>query len=179
MPLQDAQLQAIGEVFGEAERRGMPLWLDGGWAIDAQLGRITRAHSDIDLGFPEERGAEFRALLQAAGFAITEETGYGFLATRGAVLLDCEHCVRVGDRHEAEAAGEYPENACPAEKNGMLAGIALRCMSWEKMFVEFLFLARAVPRDAWEEWHLASLAIVEAHVPAERREKLRWRFAKG
>jgi 2''-aminoglycoside nucleotidyltransferase len=50
-----------------AEARGLPLWLSGGWAIDARMGRITREHGDIDLAFPGERRTDLLALLRDVG----------------------------------------------------------------------------------------------------------------
>ena len=32
-----------------AARLGVRLWLDGGWAVDANLGRQTRRHADVDI----------------------------------------------------------------------------------------------------------------------------------
>ena len=28
---------------------GVTVWLDGGWGVDALLGRVTREHKDLDL----------------------------------------------------------------------------------------------------------------------------------
>jgi hypothetical protein len=37
----------IDRLFTAAETIDLPLWLPGGWAIDAKLHRITREHQDI------------------------------------------------------------------------------------------------------------------------------------
>jgi 2''-aminoglycoside nucleotidyltransferase len=175
--MNDQQLQAIKEIFTKADEHGLPLWLDGGWSIDALLGKITREHSDIDLGFPGDRRAEYLEIIKEAGFTVTEEMSYGFLAKRGDVLLDSEACVWVRDHYEAEGVGEYPENACPDETNATLSGVSVRCMSWEKMYYEFLFLDKEVPRSDWKPKHYASLEIIELHISPERREELKQRFA--
>jgi len=31
------------------EERGLRAWLDGGWGVDALLGRVTRRHDDVDV----------------------------------------------------------------------------------------------------------------------------------
>jgi len=48
-PDNEAQLELLREledVFGRARIR---FWLRGGWALDFLLGRLTRAHADIDV----------------------------------------------------------------------------------------------------------------------------------
>ncbi|MEM6356356.1 MAG: hypothetical protein AAF844_11840, partial [Pseudomonadota bacterium] len=51
------------------ERTDDPVWLDGGWGIDALIGRQTRPHEDVDIVI-EERHAESLVLsLRQAGFA--------------------------------------------------------------------------------------------------------------
>lgn len=52
---------------------GVQVWLDGGWGVDALLGRISRLHYDLDLvlGLDDlERAVE---LLVGDGFVVTEE----------------------------------------------------------------------------------------------------------
>jgi lincosamide nucleotidyltransferase A/C/D/E len=39
----------VAAVVAHLVSRGLPVWLDGGWAIDALLGRQRRAHDDLDL----------------------------------------------------------------------------------------------------------------------------------
>jgi lincosamide nucleotidyltransferase A/C/D/E len=36
------------EIYQSLESRGMPIWVDGGWAKDALIGRETRPHRDLD-----------------------------------------------------------------------------------------------------------------------------------
>jgi hypothetical protein len=43
------QLELIHEFASQAEEAGVDCWLRGGWALDFLLGRVTRAHEDIDL----------------------------------------------------------------------------------------------------------------------------------
>jgi len=38
-----------------ASRRGIRFWLDGGWAVDACLGRQTRPHGDLDIVIEEQQ----------------------------------------------------------------------------------------------------------------------------
>ncbi len=42
--------------------------LDGGWGVDALLGRQTRSHSDLDLAVEHKDVTRIRTLLEARGF---------------------------------------------------------------------------------------------------------------
>lgn len=52
---------------------GVPVWLDGGWGVDALLGRLSRAHNDLDLILPLDDLARAVDVLVRSGFEITEE----------------------------------------------------------------------------------------------------------
>jgi lincosamide nucleotidyltransferase A/C/D/E len=51
------------------EECGVPAWLDGGWAIDALLGRETRGHEDVDLILPFDDLDAAELAMGNAGFA--------------------------------------------------------------------------------------------------------------
>lgn len=48
------QLTDACEILHWAEEAEIPVVLDGGWGVDALIGRETRTHNDIDL-FVEEK----------------------------------------------------------------------------------------------------------------------------
>jgi lincosamide nucleotidyltransferase A/C/D/E len=52
---------------------GIPVWLDGGWGVDALLGRVTRLHRDLDLILPQADLSRAVGLLVQNGFAVEEE----------------------------------------------------------------------------------------------------------
>ena len=39
----------VVKILGMVERKGIRIWVDGGWAVDALLGRQTRHHADLDI----------------------------------------------------------------------------------------------------------------------------------
>ena len=43
------QLAALEEIAGRLRAEDIPYSLFGGWAVDFHIGRITRAHADIDI----------------------------------------------------------------------------------------------------------------------------------
>jgi aminoglycoside 2''-adenylyltransferase len=163
-------IQVIRALLDGAGAAGFPLWLESGWAIDARLGRITRPHEDIDVAYPKDREEDYLTLLRSLGFGGREDTDYGFLIRQGDVLVDTEACYRSGDGYGFPG---YPPGSCPWEKEGEIAGCAVRCVSWEAMYVEFLGCRVEIPRAEWREKEFESLRRVEAHLDEAVRERLR------
>ena len=51
------------------EARGIRVWLDGGWAVDASLGSQTRPHDDLDIVIEERDRPVAVAALRERGYA--------------------------------------------------------------------------------------------------------------
>lgn len=56
------------EILRVFERHGIEVYVDGGWAVDALLGRQTRPHADLDIAMPHKDVPLVRALFAAQGF---------------------------------------------------------------------------------------------------------------
>lgn len=56
------------DFLGRLHRLGIGIWVDGGWGVDALLGRETRPHRDLDIAIQEKDLAPARNLLEARGF---------------------------------------------------------------------------------------------------------------
>jgi lincosamide nucleotidyltransferase A/C/D/E len=105
-------------IVGQLEAAGLVVWLDGGWGVDALLGRQTRPHQDLDLVIAREDLAVAQQTLAAAGFS-HDPTAVPGLPAR-LLLVDADgrqvdlHPV-IFDRHGngwqdlgADAWGAYP-----------------------------------------------------------------------
>jgi aminoglycoside 2''-adenylyltransferase len=174
--MNSVQLPLIFELFDAAENLGLPLWLESGWAIDARLGRITREHEDVDLAFPLERLEEFTSLLQLFDCGVFEKTDYGFLVYARGVLLDCEACVKQPNGYELEGV---PAGSCPWEKQGSIAGVAVRCTSWDAILWEYLYYLDEVPQSDWREKDFGSYETVCRVLGQAAVERLQATFAAG
>ncbi|HEX6673501.1 MAG TPA: amino acid transporter [Actinomycetes bacterium] len=53
-------------ILDRLEGAGVVVWLDGGWGVDALLGRQSRPHQDLDLVLARDDCAAARAALTAA-----------------------------------------------------------------------------------------------------------------
>lgn len=167
---------SLHQLLHAAEARNLPLWLSGGWAIDARLGRITRPHEDIDIAFPAERREELLALLDALGGGPIETTDYGFLITVNGILLDCEPCVRVGEVYEVEGP---PPGTCPWEPQGVIAGVAVRCVSWETILWDYFYYLNEVPLADWRPKDHGSYALARAAYGEAATDELYRRFQQA
>lgn len=67
------QAQDVLEVIHQLERAGVASWLDGGWGVDALLGRQTRSHDDVDVIITLEQARLAEETLCFAGYVVTED----------------------------------------------------------------------------------------------------------
>jgi Aminoglycoside-2''-adenylyltransferase len=65
------QLRLIGELRAVLAEERVRFWLRGGWALDFHVGRVTRAHEDIDVVTWERHRSRLEAALERAGFVAT------------------------------------------------------------------------------------------------------------
>ena len=59
------------EIVATLEQAGIDLWLDGGWAIDALVGKRTRQHEDLDVVVDLNEVETIKQELGARGFEVT------------------------------------------------------------------------------------------------------------
>ncbi|MDC0712934.1 hypothetical protein POL68_31015 [Stigmatella sp. ncwal1] len=115
---------------------GVRVWIDGGWCVDALLGRQTRAHSDLDVAVARRDVDTLRGQLDAMGFVAVEREGNSDWCF---VLRDERH--RQIDVHvfEYDAEGRniygiaYPFGSLTGQ--GVLDGQTVDCVNASSIFV--------------------------------------------
>jgi len=55
-------------LYTELENLKIPVWVDGGWGVDALLGEQTRPHQDLDIAVQQRDIPQLRALLEVKGY---------------------------------------------------------------------------------------------------------------
>ncbi len=131
MPL--AEVMAVLQALQAA---GCRFWVAGGWGVDALLGRVTRAHRDLDLAV--DAAVEDRAvrLLEDRGYTV--QTDWRpvrvELAAPGVGWVDLHAVVfdEVGYGRQADVDGgrfDYPPDAF---STGRLGGAGVPCLSREQ-----------------------------------------------
>ena len=62
-------IERVIELYSAFECLGFDVWLDGGWGVDALMGRQTRQHADLDIVIQQIHLRALRTYLEARGYA--------------------------------------------------------------------------------------------------------------
>lgn len=62
----------VVEFCTELEKQSIEFWLDGGWGVDALLGKQTRPHGDLDLIIQGKDVAALRALFKERDYTLIQ-----------------------------------------------------------------------------------------------------------
>jgi lincosamide nucleotidyltransferase A/C/D/E len=122
-------------IYAGLERLGVPIWIDGGWSVDALLGRQTRPHSDLDIAVETSNVEKLRALRGERGFReviSADSTPWNFvLSDAGGSKVDV-HAITF-DEHGRGVLGPpelghfYPAGAL--DGSGEIDGEPVRCVA--------------------------------------------------
>jgi lincosamide nucleotidyltransferase A/C/D/E len=123
----------VVDVLHGLEARGIEATVEGGWGVDALVGRELRSHKDVDLIVNladvepllralEERGFVLVAGKPPNGFACTSASGSAVDVRP--VTVEAGRAVFHGDNGDAFV---YPPSAL--DGRGMIAGSAVRCLT--------------------------------------------------
>ena len=126
----------IVKLYQALDQIGVAIWIDGGWAVDAVVGRQTRSHNDLDVAveakvlpkmqqFLAERGYRQSGSRDASRWNFVLEDGEGRRIDVHAVVLD-EHRGVWADPVDGVA---YPAGSLTGE--GLIGGATVRCVSAE------------------------------------------------
>ncbi len=128
--MQLAEVFRVLDVLAEA---GVAAWLEGGWGVDALVGRQTRAHRDIDIDVVQEAVA--LAALHELGYKVETDwrpNRVELAATRRGwvdlhpLLFDLD-----GTARQPGLNGEFYDFPKSYFVTGQLAGRAVQCFSHE------------------------------------------------
>lgn len=62
----------VVDVHAMVRSLGIDVWIDGGWGVDALLGKQTRPHADLDIVIQEKDLPVLRRLLEERGYGDVE-----------------------------------------------------------------------------------------------------------
>lgn len=123
-------------ILDRLERAGLTVWVDGGWGVDALVGRTTRAHDDLDLV----------VLLREVPAVEHELAALGYVRAGGTPPMSFESVDADGrqvDVHPVELAengdgiyatrdgGTWPYPGRGFRGRGVIAGRGVKCLTAE------------------------------------------------
>ena len=132
------EAQEAATFYREVQALGVDLWIDGGWGVDALLGRQTRPHADLDIVLEaKDCDAVVQILLEKGykdvprddrrpcNFVLGNDQGKEI--DFHIVVFDAEGNGLYGPPGDLE--GLYPADAF--QGRGQIGGVAVKCMSPE------------------------------------------------
>lgn len=131
----------VVELLARLDAAEIVVWVDGGWGVDALVGRETRQHSDLDLAISRDDLPEASRALEELGFRHDLEAEPGLparvvMTDERAREVDFHPLLFDGDgngwqqlSHSGRAWGCYEAAHLGAE--GLVNGRSVRCLSPE------------------------------------------------
>jgi len=129
-------LDAILEILACLDEAAVPVWLDGGWGVDALLGEQTRNHRDLDVILDSNDVAILREALLARGFRVKpggSDTNFVLVDDQGREID--VHAIAFDDRGfgvfslEDGRCWPFPPSAFAGR--GRIGELRVRCLSPE------------------------------------------------
>ncbi len=123
------------EIYSSLAERGICIWVDGGWGVDALLGRQTRPHKDLDIAIESQQLLSFEQFLASQGYRRTKreiERPFNFvLADHNAREIDI-HVITLDERGNGTYGPQDSGVMYPADSltgRGVIGGYPVRCIS--------------------------------------------------
>ncbi len=123
----------VVDLLKKIEQSKIELWLDGGWGVDALLGRQTRPHNDIDVFVQKKDSAAFTTMLLSNGYS---ETKVEFTTDEHTAWMDSDshiidlHIFEFVEANSLRFEGEiYPADILNGK--GTIGGITVNCLTVE------------------------------------------------
>lgn len=122
--------------YNKFQNLGIEIWIDGGWSVDALLGKQLRPHKDLDIAIQWKDVPKLREILAEQGYKqVKEDSKWNFvLADENGHEIDV-HAFIYDDKGNIVDGIMYPTESLTG--NGTIDGQSVKCIS-PKYMVEFL-----------------------------------------
>lgn len=126
----------VVELYKALGNLAIKIWIDGGWAVDALLGKQTRTHNDLDIAIEWKDAPSLREILEARGYKqIREDSRWNFVMGDEAGREIDVHAFVYDDSGNVVEGIMYPAESLTG--SGTIDGFNVSCIS-PKYMVEFL-----------------------------------------
>ncbi len=159
---------SLYELFQE---NGIETWIDGGWGIDALLGKQTRPHNDLDIAISHKDKPKVRKLLEERGYKDIERddtSDWNFVLGDGERQIDIH--TFVFDENDNNIWGTaYPKESLTG--TGSINGGPVKCIPPEWV-VKFHAQAKYTPKEKDIQDVRAICEKFNLQVPENYKDKL-------
>ena len=122
------------ELLKVFEDAGVAVWIDGGWGVDALIGRQTRDHADLDVAVHRENNPIIRGLLENSGYREIKRVDSSeymyFMKNETGKGIDI-HAFGYDENGNNTYGVEYPFGSLTG--TGIIGGQAVNCIAPEFM----------------------------------------------
>jgi lincosamide nucleotidyltransferase A/C/D/E len=126
--------QDVVAIYQLLAARGIEVWVDGGFCVDALVGRATREHSDLDIAVERRDADALCAVLANDGFSrlpCEDSSPWSFVLSDGRRNVDV-HVFAYDESGKNIYGIEYPFGSLTG--TGELDGIKVSCVAPQSMF---------------------------------------------
>ena len=133
--MQNMSAASARELVQQLEQAAPQIWIDGGWDVDALLGRQTREHGDLDIAIERRHAEPARAVLMSLGFGDIDRddtSAWNFVLGHPDGREVDFHVIDIDEHGDGiygppENNDVYPANTLSG--TGVLDGHPVRCLS--------------------------------------------------
>lgn len=131
----EGQLNVIHKIIDVTQGAGIPVWLFGGWGLDARIGRITRLHGDVEFWVERIHAERSKVVLVEAGAVAltTQPPEEACEFVWGEIPFSTAYFDRKRDGSFAQLLGRFSDWRLPpgsfGDEPGILDGVRVPAMS--------------------------------------------------
>ena len=135
--------RSVMEIIDALEAADVPVWVNGGWGVDALIGEQTRPHDDLDVFIPSACVEASQQTLRPLGFELmTDELPQGYVVRDAADRRVDFHPLTMqadgsGVQHMLNG-GTWVMSSAGSQGSGLIGGRAVRCLTPDEAVREHL-----------------------------------------
>jgi len=116
------------DLYKKLDALGIKIWIDGGWGVDALLGKQTRLHEDLDIALQQKDVPKLCELLEAEGYReVKRDNQWNFVLGDDKGRKVDLHAVVFHDLGNIVEGIPYPPASLTG--TGSIDGHTVRCIS--------------------------------------------------
>lgn len=122
--------------YNQLQNLGIRIWIDGGWGVDALLGKQLRPHKDLDIAIQSKDVKKLRKVLSEQGYRqVREDNQWNFVLADGRGHEIDVHAFVYDENKKIVDGIMYPTESLTGL--GTIDGQSVKCIS-PKYQIEFL-----------------------------------------